>query len=93
MFAALVPRVIGQLLWISPSFVYNNNNNGNISFSIQLKLQLQISLLQGNLQLASLVLQEKTLTIVRKKEKKLRKIKTTKIKTDVIPDNNGNFSF
>ena len=52
----------------------NNNNNGNISFSIQLKLQLQISLLQGNLQLASLVLQEKTITIVRKKEK-LRKIK------------------
>ena len=43
----------------------NNDNNGNISFSIQLKLQLQISLLQGNLQLASLVLQEKTITIVR----------------------------
>ena len=43
----------------------NKNNNGNISFSIQLKLQLQISPLQGNLQLASLVLQEKTITIVR----------------------------
>ena len=42
-----------------------DNNNGNISFSIQLKLQLQITLLQGNLQLASLVLQEKTITIVR----------------------------
>ena len=42
-----------------------NNNNGNISFSIQLKLQLQTSLLQGNLQLASLVLQEKTITTVR----------------------------
>ena len=41
------------------------NNNGNISFSIQLKLQLQISLLQGNLQLASLILQEKTIKIVR----------------------------
>ena len=41
------------------NFDNNNNNNGNISFSIQLKLQLQISLLQGNLQLASLVLKEK----------------------------------
>ena len=40
-------------------------NNGTISFSIQLKLQLQILLLQGNLQLASLVLQERTITIVR----------------------------
>ena len=40
-------------------FLLQNDNDGNISFSIQLKLQLQISLLQGNLQLASLVLQEK----------------------------------
>ena len=39
--------------------ISHNANNGNISFSIQLKLQLEISLLQGNLQLASLVLQEK----------------------------------
>ena len=35
------------------------SNNGNISFSIQLKIKLQISLLPGNLQLASLVLQKK----------------------------------
>ena len=38
---------------------------GIILFSIQLKLQFQILLLQGNLQLASLVLQETTLRIVR----------------------------
>ena len=63
----------------------NNNNNGNISFSIQLKLQLQISLLQGNLQLASLVLQEKNYNN-RKVKEKTEKNKTTKIKTDVIPD-------
>ena len=38
---------------------------GIILFSIQHKLQFQILLLQGNLQLASLVLQETTLRIVR----------------------------
>ena len=59
--------------------------NGNISFSIQLKLQLQISLLQGNLQLASLVLQEKNYNN-RKVKGKTEKNKTTKVKKDVIPD-------